>query len=81
MNLAADSVLGATTGHKSLNFCGLLLVVYLPQSDCVSAAVHTVLFLKIRYRSVKSEFLPEDLLPRVKRALLFLRRLVGRVCT
>lgn len=78
MNLAADSVLGATTGHKSLNFCGLLLVV--PQSDCVSAA-RTVLFLKIRYRSVKSEFLPEDLLPRVKRILLFLRRLVGRVCT
>lgn len=78
MNLAADSVLGATTGHKSLNFCGLLLVV--PQSDCVSAA-HMVLFLKIRYRSVKSEFLPEDLLPRVKRILLFLRRLVGRVCT
>lgn len=78
MNLAADSVLGATTGQKSLNFCGLLLVV--PQSDCVSAA-HTVLFLKIRYRSVKSEFLPEDLLPRVKRILLFLRRLVGRVCT
>lgn len=79
MNLAADSVLGATTGHKSLNFCGLLLVV--PQSDCVRAAAHTVLFLKIRYRSVKSEFLPEDLLPRVKRILLFLRRLVGRVCT